>query len=251
MRVHAPAVPPAAPSAARVPPVPSLAGLADRYEAVETLTSGPGKATFLARDVGTDSGDLVVVKAFDVDLVSAAVRERFAHETRVLATLSGLGLGRLRDAGQTDRLLYLAQDYVPGETLEAVLASGSLSVASALRVGIEVGTALDIAHGAQILHRDVKPANILLTGLDRPADTLDAVTLVDFGLARSPLLDEALRDDLVGTVRYLAPEAAGSLPRPVDHRCDLYSLVVVLFECLAGRPPFAGPSVSDLLHQHL
>ena len=83
------------------------------------------------------------------------------------------------------------------------------------------------------------------------SDPIEAVTLIDFGFARSPKLDESIRDELVGTVRYLAPEAAGLLSSPADERSDLYSVGVVLFECLAGRPVFVGDTVSDLLRHHL
>jgi PAS domain S-box-containing protein len=228
----------------------SSSRFAGRYEIVGTFKQGRGTTTYLARD-GEDGDAHVVLKVFERDLLDAAARERFGHETKVLATLSGLGLARLRDAGRTDQHLYLTQTYVPGETLEAALTRGPLPLRVVLRLGIEVAGALEIAHGARILHRDVKPANILLTGFRRREDALDTVTLVDFGLAHSPLLDEALREDLVGTVRYLAPEAAGSLASPADERSDLYSLGVVLYECVAGTPPFPGPTVSDLLHQHL
>ncbi len=93
----------------------------------------------------------------------------------------------------------------------------------------------------------MKPANIIVSGTGR----IEQVTLVDFGLSRSPWLDESIRDDLVGTVRYLAPEAAGALAAPADERSDLYAVGVVLFECLTGSPPFPGPTVGDLLRQHL
>src|SRR5579875_3894300 len=221
---------------------------AGRYDLVRPLKRGAAVTTWLARDTGTPDAsaaegdpELVVVKVFDLTMLNAATRERFTHETKVLAALSGAGLARLRDAGQTDAHVYLVQDHIPGDTLETALAGGPLPVRVALRIGIEVGSALETAHGAAVLHRDVKPANIVLTGLDRQADAVDAVTLIDFGLARSPLLDEQVRDDLVGTVRYLAPEAAGSLAVPVDGRSDLYALGIVLYESLAGRPPFPGP----------
>jgi len=107
-----------------------------------------------------------------------------------------------------------------------------------------VASALDVAHSAGICHRDVKPANIIV-------GDAGASALVDFGFARSAHLDASLHDEMVGTIRYLAPESAGLLPMPADERSDLYALGVVLFECLTGRAPFAGPTVRDLLRQHL
>ena len=218
---------------------------ADRYRVLRELKTGNGVETVLAHDV-TNSAQ-VVLKIIDPNFVHPAARLRFQHETQVLRELSGLGICTLYDAGQSTDRMYLAQPFVPGDTLENELRRGPLSVPDAVRVAIDVAAALDVAHGAGVCHRDVKPANIIIDGVAPIAD----VTLVDFGFARSPWLDESIRDDLVGTVRYLAPESAGSLASPSDERSDLYALGVVLFECLAGRPPFPGPTVGDLLRQHL
>ena len=227
------------------PESPGRALFAGRYDVQRLLKSGNGVETFFAVDVAT--GAEVVLKAIDPAFVHPAARMRFQHETQVLRELSGLGLCTLYDAGQSDERLYLAQPFVPGETLEQVLRRGRLSVTATLRIGSDIATALDLAHGAGVCHRDVKPANIIVDG----TDPVGAVTLVDFGFARSPWLDESIRDDFVGTVRYLAPESAGLLATPADERSDLYAVGVVLFECLAGRSVFPGPSVGDLLRQHL
>jgi Protein kinase domain len=191
------------------PESPGRALFAGRYDVQRLLKSGNGVETFFAVDVAT--GAEVVLKAIDPAFVDPAARMRFQHETQVLRELSGLGLCTLYDAGQSDERLYLAQPFVPGETLEQVLRRGPLSV----------------------------------------TDPVGTVTLVDFGFARSPWLDESIRDDFVGTVHYLAPESAGLLATPADERSDLYAVGVVLFECLAGRSVFPGPSVGDLLRQHL
>jgi diguanylate cyclase (GGDEF)-like protein/PAS domain S-box-containing protein len=223
----------------------SPARFAGRYWLGRTLKRGNGVDTFLAVDALTATD--VVVKSIDPHVIHAAARLRFQHETHVLRQLSGVGVTGLHDAGTADDRLFLVQPFVPGSTLEQLLTRGPLSLQAVLRIGLDVATALDTAHGAGVCHRDVKPANVIVDGLD-PVGT---VTLIDFGFARSPWLDESIRDDLVGTVRYLAPEAAGLLAVPADERSDLYAVGVLLFECLAGRPPFQATSVGDLLRQHL
>ena len=218
---------------------------AGRYRFVAELKRGNGVDTYLSVDVSTSTQ--VVVKSIDNEVVHAAARLRFEHETRVLRQLTGTGLTGLYDAGTTGDRLYLVQPFVPGATLQTVLKAGRLPIPTALQIGIDIAAALDTAHGAGICHRDVKPANVIVDGLD-PVGT---VTLIDFGFARSPWLDESIRDELVGTVRYFAPEAAGLLPVPADERSDLYALGILLYETLVGAPPFPGPTVGDLLRQHL
>jgi diguanylate cyclase (GGDEF)-like protein/PAS domain S-box-containing protein len=217
---------------------------AGRYFLGTALKHGNGVETYHALDALTATD--VVLKTIDPHVIHAAARLRFEHETHVLQRLTGPGLTGLHDAGMADDLLYLVQPLVPGITLEARIRNGRLSFTDTLRIGLAVAGALEVAHAAGICHRDVKPANIIVEG-----DPIDTVTLIDFGFARSPWLDESIRDDLVGTVRYLAPESAGLLAVPADERSDLYALGVLLFECLAGRPPFTGPNVGDLLRQHL
>ncbi|HJQ43005.1 MAG TPA: AAA family ATPase, partial [Jatrophihabitantaceae bacterium] len=218
---------------------------AKRYEIEHPLKSGNGVETVAATD--TFTGMRVALKIIDPAFVHPAARMRFQHETKVLRELSGLGTAGLHDAGAADDRLYLAQPLLPGRSLEVLLRDGPICVTDALRIGIDIASALDIAHGAGICHRDVKPANIIV---DR-SHPVGTATLVDFGFARSQWLDESIRDELVGTVRYLAPESAGSLATPPDERSDLYAVGVVLFECITGGPPFPGPTVGDLLRQHL
>ncbi|MCW2751972.1 MAG: kdpD1 [Aeromicrobium sp.] len=218
---------------------------AGRYRLGASLKSGHGVDTFLAVDETNQSQ--VVLKSIFPHLIHDAARLRFEHETKVLRRLSGTGLAGLYDAGVTDDHWYLVQPFIAGSTLEAILTDGPLPVDTALRIAIDIASALDVAHGAGIFHRDVKPANAIVDGID-PVGT---VTLIDFGFARSPLLDESLNEQLVGTVRYLAPEAAGMLTVAADERADLYALGVLLFECLAGQPPFPGTTVGEVLREHL
>ena len=230
-----------------MPAAPShgTARFAGRYVLGDALKRGNGVDTLRAVDTMTDLD--VVLKSIDPSVIHAAARLRFEHETQVLRRLTGPGLTGLYDAGVAEDRLFLVQPFVPGRTLEELLRHGALTVTAAVRIGISVGSALEAAHSAGVCHRDVKPANVIVDG----ADPALSVTLIDFGFARSPWLDESIRDDLVGTVRYLAPEAAGLLAVAADERSDLYSVGVLLFECLSGHPPFPGPSVGDLLRQHL
>ncbi|MEO6605456.1 MAG: protein kinase [Aeromicrobium sp.] len=218
---------------------------AARYRLGRCLKSGHGVDTYMAIDDTT--GAQVVLKSIVPHLIHDAARLRFEHETQVLRQLSGTGLVSLYDAGVTDDHWYLVQPFMPGTTLEEVLRAGPLSLETALAIAIDIASALDVAHGAGIFHRDVKPANVIVDGHDHAGP----VTLIDFGFARSPLLDESLNEQLVGTVRYLAPEAAGMLAEPADERADLYALGVLLFECLAGEPPFPGATVGEVLREHL
>jgi two-component system sensor kinase len=181
--------------------------------------------------------------------VSPAVGLRLIHEAVILGRLETADFRPLVGAGRDQGLYYLVQPFVDGVTLEARLgAGGRLSVESAIRVAIDVLRALQHAHDGDVLHRDVKPANVIVD----EGEPISHAVLIDFGFARSAWLEASIRDEPVGSIRYLAPEATGALAAAVvDARADLYSLGVMLFECLAGRPPFEGGNVGEVLRQHL
>ena len=217
-----------------------------RYDVRRLLKGGDGVETYLAEDRAAD-GALVVVKHAQADRVPLAVRIRLEHEAAVLVRLEGGVHRHLVDFERDGDQLYLVQPYVPGQTLAQRLLSGRLSVVSTLRVAADVAASLQEVHGHGVLHRDLKPGNVIVQG----GEPVAGAVLIDFGLARSVALPARLRDEAVGTARYLAPEQAGLVDGAVDERSDLYSLGVVLYECLAGRPPFEGQSVGEVLRQHL
>ena len=138
-----------------------------RFELVRPLRTGNGVNTYLAVD--SDSSEAVVVKTIDRALVPQGVRIRFEHETAVLRRLSGLGLGRLIDAGQTGDRLFLVQEFLPGQTLAKLLDGGPLPVATAMRIGRDVAAALDIAHSASICHRDVNEMTPHMSSITCPS----------------------------------------------------------------------------------
>ncbi len=218
--------------------------LGNRFELLQQLKSGRGISTWLGSDLRT--GGRVVIKVTSALALVPTARHRLEHEADVLGELHSRFLVPVLHFGATGELLYLVTPYIPGETLQERLTRGILTLPEVLTLGQCVLSALAEAHHHGVLHRDVKPSNLIVEG-----QPLERATLVDFGLARSERLDPSLRDLPVGTARYLSPEQAGLLNRPVEATTDLYSVGIVLYEALSGRPPFDGASVGEVLRQHL
>ena len=172
-------------------------------------------------------------------------RERFNREARIAAALQHPNVVTVYDAGEVDGLLYLAMQYIDGSDLAAVLrAQGRLRPYRAIDVCRQVAAALDAAHGLGLIHRDVKPANVLIEGR--------TAFLTDFGLTKRMGSDPAgltRAGDVVGTIHYVAPEQIEG--GPVDARSDLYSLGCLLFHCLSGEVPFARDSEVAVIYAHL
>jgi hypothetical protein len=172
-------------------------------------------------------------------------RARFLRESQLAASLDHPNVIPIYDADEVDGVLYIAMRYVSGPSLQAMLrARGSLSPAETLRIVEQIGGALDAAHRAELVHRDVKPANILL------AEPGDHAYLCDFGLARRTTSAGTTRaGSFLGTVDYSAPEQIQG--KTVDGRADVYSLGAVAFSCLAGQPPYARETDVAVLQAHL
>ena len=241
-----------APDAARVvaPPIPPdrvgllaslAAGLRDQYTLERELGQGGMATVFLAHDLKHDRP--VALKVLHPELASPAGAARFAREIRVTARLQHPHILTVLDSGKTAGQLWYTMPYVDGESLRQRLQrEGRLPVDDALRLTRETAQALQYAHEHGVAHRDIKPENLLLT---RDGNTLVA----DFGIARAfegedPRLTQARAG--LGTPAYMSPEQAGG-DEPLDARTDIYSLGCVLFEMLAGEPPFAGPSARAIL----
>src|SRR5215211_7377006 len=178
-------------------------------------------------------------------------RARFLREMRVAAAIDHPNIVPIYRAGEDRGLLYLAMRYVHASDLRRVLETeGRLDPVRTLSILDQVARALDAAHARGLVHRDVKPANILLAPPVIDGDP-EHVYLVDFGLARSDSDDRSIggAGSFLGTPRYAAPEQAAGLP--VDGRTDGYALGCVLYECLTGQPPFPGGSGEAVLLAHL
>ena len=219
------------------------AALADRFHIERELGRGGMATVYLARDVKHDR--LVALKVLRAELAAAIGVERFLREIQIAARLSHPHVVPLHDSGEVAGLPYYVMAYVEGESLRGRLQrDGALAVGEAVRLGCEVAGALAYAHAHGIVHRDIKPENILLQ------DGHAVVT--DFGIARA--IAAAGGPDLtrtgvtVGTPLYMSPEQV--VGDPIDGRSDVYSLGCVLFEMLAGSPPYSGSSALAVLASH-
>ena len=178
-------------------------------------------------------------------------RERFVRESRLAASLDHPNVIPIYEAGASGGDLFIAMRYVEGTDLRTLLhESGALEPASTLAIVRQVAAALDAAHEQGLVHRDVKPGNVLLAR-QRGSVAGEHVYLSDFGLTKRSASDSGITGtgQFVGTLDYAAPEQfKGGVP---DARTDVYSLGCVLFECLTGRPPFTSENDAGLMYAHL
>ena len=219
--------------------------LAGRYTLERELGAGGMAVVYLARDLRHDRP--VALKVVRPELTALLGPERFLREIAVTGRLQHPHILPLLDSGEADGLLYYVMPYVAGETLRQRLErERQLPVEEALRLTREVAGALDYAHRQGVVHRDIKPENLLLQE--------QHAVVADFGIARAVVAagGEKLTatGTAVGTPAYMSPEqCAGS--GELDGRSDLYSLACVLYEMLAGQPPFTSPSAESVVYQHL
>lgn len=210
--------------------------LAERYRVIEPIGSGGMARVYLAHDEAL--GRRVAVKVLRSDVADEATADRAAVETRLLASLNHPGLVTLFDAHLAHEPRFLVMEHVVGSTLAARIADGPLGMRELTALGSQLADALHVVHDAGIVHRDVKPSNILLARSTAPGVPLRA-KLADFGIAH--LLDgERLTSPslLVGTAAYIAPELLhGADPAPPS---DIYALGLVLLEAASGTRAFAG-----------
>jgi tetratricopeptide (TPR) repeat protein/TolB-like protein len=222
-----------------------VSALADRYRIEDEIGSGGMATVYLAEDLKHNRK--VALKVLKPDVADAVGSKRFLREIEVAANLSHPHILPLYDSGEADGFLYFVMPHVRGGSLrDRLRAEGQLPVEEAVTLASEVADALAFAHERGIVHRDVKPANILLTG--------GHALLADFGVAQAVAEagDERLTQTglSLGSPAYMSPEQATG-ERDVDGRSDLYALGCVLYEMLAGHPPFAGSQVESVIRQHL
>jgi HAMP domain-containing protein len=222
---------------------------AGRYDILELLGSGGMGVVYRAYD--REVGEAVAIKTLRPDLgeIDATLLERFKQELRLARRITHRNVVRTYDLGEVDGLYYITMELVRGTTVAMLIReAGRLDVPATLTIGKQVCRALEVAHDEGVIHRDVKPQNLLV-------DHAGFLKVMDFGIARltehhsEPGRGLTAAGVVVGTPQYMAPEQL--FGEPVDGRADLYATGAVLFECVTGRPVFEAPSLVALLARHL
>ena len=222
------------------------------FRVVGTLGEGGMGKVYLAQD--TRLGRHVALKLLPASFTRDRERvRRFEQEARAASALNHPNILTVYDIGDAEGARYIATEYVEGLTLREHMRGGALPLTEVLEIGVQVAAALSAAHAARVVHRDVKPENLMV----RPDGY---VKILDFGLAKPVVQGPAAESDadsfaralvdthpgmIMGTFAYMSPEQARGLE--VDARTDVWSLGVVLYEMAAGAPPFAGPTASDVM----
>ena len=223
------------------------------YKIHSLLGVGGMGEVYLAQDPRLDRA--VALKILPAELASDPDRiRRFIREARAASGLKHPNVATIYEIGKSDEFHFIAMEYVEGQTLANKISGRPLPIAEIVDIGIQVADALDEAHRKGITHRDIKPANLMLTSREQ-------VKILDFGLAKVARPEgQALGSDIstvmktetgvvMGTVQYMSPEQV--LGKEVDHRTDIFSLGVVLYEMATGRLPFTGTSSSETMDRVL
>ena len=220
-------------------------GLSDRYAIDREIGQGGMAHVVLAED--RKHHRRVAIKVMRPEVAETLGTERFLREIEIAARLTHPHILPLHDSGETDRLLYYVMPFVEGESLrDRLTRERQLPLGDALRITREVSSALAYAHSQGVVHRDIKPENILLSA--------GHAVVSDFGIARA--VSAAAADRLtqtgvtLGTAVYMSPEQATG-EREIDGRSDIYSLGCVLYEMVAGEPPFSGPTAQAMIARRL
>jgi serine/threonine protein kinase len=217
--------------------------LNDRYQLDEVIGHGATATVWRGWDLRLERS--VAVKMLDGPGLDgeSGLKRRFVDEARMLARLSHPNIVAVYDDGVQDGVAYFVMELVNGFSVASRLAAGPLPPGEAAAIAAQVCDALTAAHAAGVIHRDVKPGNILVTAGG-------TVKVCDFGIARLEYATSITTANVaIGTSRYMAPEQVEGLP--VDGRTDLYALGCVLFAMLTGAPPFLGDSPMSVAYQHL
>jgi signal transduction histidine kinase/CheY-like chemotaxis protein len=222
---------------------------ASRYEITQVIREAPPTRTMFAVD--TQAGARVVVKALQRSGLARGTIARIEHEAAVRQRIECDLLAPIVMFGESEDELYVVMPAIAGTSLGTQLESGPLSVLQALAIGRQLFTALKQLHGHRALHRDITPANVIVDSSLTEFGRFGRAMLVDFGTVRCFHPERLVGGYECARVAYMSPEEAGSIDADVGPQSDLYSAGMVLFHCLAGRPPFTGDNAGTILFEHV
>ncbi|HLZ62039.1 MAG TPA: protein kinase [Ktedonosporobacter sp.] len=215
-----------------------------RYKLIDERGRGNFATVYIARD--QENNHIYAVKIMHLELANEdELLARFQREAHILLNLSDPHIVRIIDCGNDNTTQYITMDYVDGQTLKYYMINdGPMDPLRALNYTHQIAEGLDTAYKQGVVHRDIKPQNILI-------NSNDMVKITDFGLARSRETVTLTQSNVfMGTAYYISPEQAES-GRSADTRSDLYSVATVLFEMLTDRPPFEGETAIDIVIKHM
>src|SRR6059058_5210065 len=215
-----------------------------RYKLIDERGRGSFATVYVARD--TENNHIYAVKVMPLELSNdGELLARFQREAYILQNLSDPHIVRIVDYGNDNQMHFIVMEYIDGQNLKYhMITHGPMEPLRALNYTRQIVEGLETAYKQGVVHRDIKPQNILITGKD-------VVKIVDFGLARGRETVTLTQSNVfMGTAYYISPEQAES-GRSADTRSDLYSLAAVLFEMLTGRPPFEGETAVDIVIKHM
>ncbi|MEZ4460628.1 MAG: protein kinase [bacterium] len=232
--------------------------VAGKYKVMEELGRGAYGVVFRAEQVGL-ARDVALKTLLPQAFLQVDIVQRFEREAHLIALLDHANVIKLYDYGKVDGLLYMAVEYVQGRTLsELIKAEAPLPVAQVYQIVMQILDALEYAHSRGVVHRDLKPDNIVLLKTPPDEGTLDEIVkILDFGIAKLTRGDheenqlKTLTQDgtVLGTPHYMSPE--NIVGDRIDHKTDLYAVGVMMYEMLVGKHPFDAPSPSAVMVRHL
>ena len=257
IRTPAPTLPPGISQEFAVQPAPpegfvAATGktIAGKFELRDKIAQGTFGVVFTARDSHLDR-DVAIKLLNPAHISNKDIVQRFLQEARAAARIAHPGIVTMFDCGIIEGSLsntaYIAMELLQGESLTARLQRGRLAPAAAIEIARQIACALDAAHKADVLHRDLKPDNIYLVP-DSAVPAGERVKVLDFGLAKLGNNGQTQMNTVFGTPRYMSPEQCRSATL-IDHRSDIYALGCILFELVTGRAPFEG-SLRELVERH-
>lgn len=246
MAIEAPPGNAAASDSARGAPLQKL--FASRYLVTDVFNEETLARTLFATD--TESGQAVVIKVVRRDALSRGAMARIEYEATVRQNIACPWLVPVQAVGDDDGELYIVMPRVEGVSLQTLLRDGALDVADAVTLGRQLFSSLAQLHMRRALHRDIMPSNVIVETGDHPR-SVRQVTLVDFGTVKCFHPERLIGSEECTRVAYMSPEEAGSIDVDVGPQSDLYSAGILLFHCLAGRPPFHGENAGAILFEHL